>query len=75
MSHSKTKHIKVLIVDHGKEPYFKKILSELEALQQLVGALIQAIYICRMPPSSATPKASCFVSLGTVRCSNRYYIA
>ena len=44
MSHSKSKRIKVLIVEPGKEPYPKEIPSKLESLQHQVGGLIQAPY-------------------------------
>ena len=44
MSHSKTKLIKVLIVEPGKDPYPKEIPNTLESLQHHVGGLIQALY-------------------------------
>ena len=44
MSHSKPKHIKVLIIEPGRVPYLKEIPNTLEYLQHLVGGLIQALY-------------------------------
>ena len=41
MSH---KTMKVLIVEPGKAPYAAEISAGLEALQNLVGGLIQALY-------------------------------
>ena len=45
MSHSKTKLIKVLIVEPGKNPYPAEIPNTLESLQSQVGGLIQALYL------------------------------
>ena len=45
MSHSKTKLIKVLIVEPGKDPYPMEIPNTLESLQHMVGGLIQALYL------------------------------
>ena len=45
MSHSKTKLIKVLIVEPGKDPYPKEIPNTLKSLQSQVGGLIQALYL------------------------------
>ena len=45
MSHSKTRTIRVLIVEPCKAPYVAEIPSGLESLQEKVGGLIQALYI------------------------------
>ena len=45
MSHFKTKLIKVLIVEPGKNPYPAEIPNTLESLQSQVGGLIQALYL------------------------------
>ena len=45
MSHSKIKHIKVLIIEPGKEPYPVEIPNTLDSLQRTVGGLIQALYL------------------------------
>ena len=44
MSNSKTKTIRVLIVESSKTPYAAEIPAGLESLQNLVGGLIQALY-------------------------------
>ena len=44
MSHSKTKVIRVLIVEPCKDPYPAEIPNTLESLQHHVGGLIQALY-------------------------------
>ena len=41
---SKTRTIRVLIVEPGKAPYAAEIPAGLESLQQKVGGLIQALY-------------------------------